>query len=614
MLLCCLAMLAGCAAVQRGPAPAQVPLVPPPAEGAQTLRYLVLTEEGPAAGQGRTTFEMQGARQVSFTFLARGRGAYGIRGTCTGPARVRQPDTGVDNPAWVPAGVPLALRIAPGERRGSFLDIRPGTGGCALVVTPGGGRPWSLQLDAATRAVPAVAALDAGFSSCEGEGGGDPLAQAMMASGALSTTCPMPAGRTAFLADGTEALNARIEALTGSRVSRAALETGDPDLPLDYSRAPELDLIYVNYLNMNADFVGYLTARMLAWHAARGTIVRILVSDVMLADADRALFEGLSARYPNVQLQLYRTPPEDARGFEGQFARLHRVTHVKLFATLAREPGRSVAIVGGRNMHEGYFFEAPRDLSRFPFLHQYDPSQMRLTGGFTAYQDVELAFFGDAQVRAIVQHMGALWLRDHERQTLRPGIASGSAGAVPEGTMRHFISVPYTDGAALERYYAGLLDAAERRIRISSPYLNLPPLIAAALTRARERGVTVDVVATVRVREVTDFMVSGLNRRFANRYADWVRFVDYDPMPRLLHSKLIVIDDRLVVAGSVNLNQRSFLHDLENGVVILDRGIAAQADALIQSYLDGGERVTSGQDLSRWMRFFATFGFVERGF
>ena len=134
------------------------------------------------------------------------------------------------------------------------------------------------------------------------------------------------------------------------------------------------------------------------------------------------------------------------------------------------------------------------------------------------------------------------------------------------------------------------------------------------MDRARARGVAVDVVATVRVREATDFMVTGFNRRFANRHGDWLRFYDYDPYPLLMHTKLIVIDDHLVIAGSVNLNQRSFWHDLENGVVVLDRGLAAQADRLIQSYIDRAERVPTGQDLSGWMRFFARFGFIERGF
>lgn len=606
--------LTACAAVRSGPAPEQVPLVTPEPGGRHAITYLTLTQAGPAPGQNRAYFDARGAGRVSVTFLAHGPGAYGISATCDGRARVRPAEGELSVPAWIPAGQPVALRLAPGERGESLLDLAPEVDACALAIRPGGRPGWVLDLAREESALPRIAALDAPVEACVG-GGEGPLQRAMMASGTLSATCPMPAGPMRLLADGPEALNARVEALTGRRLSAAALAAGDPDLPLDFSNAPRLDLIYVNYLNMNADFAGYLTARMLAWHAARGTVVRMMVSDVMMTDADRALFEGLAATYPTVEVQPYRMPIDAARGFEGQFAHLHRVTHVKLFATVAREPGRSVAMIGGRNIHEGYFFPEPRDLSAFPFLHQYDPEEMRITGGFTAYDDFELAFSGDAQVRRIVRQMGALWHRDAETQAmLPPAPGGGPVGALPEGSMRHFISVPYADGAAMEDWFVGLIDAAQARIRIASPYLNLTPGIEAAFQRARARGVRVDVVATVRVREATDFMVTGFNRRFANLEGDWLNFFDYDPQPRLMHTKLIVIDDHLVVAGSVNLNQRSFLHDLENGVVVLDRALAAQADRLIQSYIDRGERVPPGQMLSGWMRFLSSFGFIERAF
>lgn len=614
LFLGALLAVSGCAAVQGGRAPEQVPLVEPPTRGRHAVTYLVLTEQGPAEGQRQGYFDAQGAGRVSLGFLAHGPMHYTLRATCDGRARVRDEDGPVATRAWVPAGVTLALRIEPGERRRTWLDIDPATGSCDLQVTPGGRPGWVLHLQREDRALPRIAALDQPVESCTG-GGVGPLQRAMMESGALSVTCPMPAGPTLFLADGLDALNARIEALTGRRVSRAALEAGDPDMPLDFSNAPQLDLIYVNYLNMNADFAGFLTARMLAWHAARGTIVRMLVSDVMLTAPDRALFEGLAATYPTVQIQPYRMPAETAVGVEGQIARLHRVTHVKLFATVAREPGRSVAMVGGRNIHEGYFFAEPRDLSDHPLLQQYDPTDLRISGGFSAYDDFDLAFTGDAQVRRIVRQMGSLWHRDHDTQTMLPPAGPGPAvGALPEGSMRSFVSVPFTDGAALDLWYARMIDAAEHRIRIASPYLNLTPGIEAAFERARARGVEVDVVATVRVREATDFMVTGFNRRFANRYAGWLRFYDYDPEPLLMHTKLVVIDDHLVIAGSVNLNQRSFWHDMENGVVVLDRRLAAAADRLIQSYIDRGEPAPPGQELSRWMRFLAGFGFIERGF
>jgi len=612
-LMCCAVLaLSACAAVRAGPAPDQVPLIEVPAGARHAITWLPLTEAGPAAGQAQAYFDATGAGRVSLGFLAHGPGAYWLRGICDGRARVRSADDGAAAPAWIPAHAPVALSVGPGERRRNVLELDPATQSCDLTVTPGGRPAWSLRVSREDTALPRVAALDAPVAPCAG-GGGDALERAFMASGTLSATCPMPAGPMLFLPDGIDALNARIEALTGRALPREALETGTPDMPLDFSGAPELDLIYLTYLNVNADFVGYLTARMLAFHAARGTVVRILVSDVMFTDADRRLFEGLAAQYPSVRIQPYRMPAGIARGLEGQFARLHRVNHVKLFATVAREPGRSVAILGGRNIHEGYFFPEPRDLSAFPYLHQYNPDVLRIVGGFTAYEDFELGFRGDAQVLEIVRHMGMLWHRDHDTQDLLP--AAGSRPASPaEGDMRHFLSVPFTDGAALESYFAGLIDAAEQRIRIASPYLNLTPALQAAMLRARARGVQVDVVATVQVREATDFMVTGFNRRFANRHGDWLAFHDYDPRPLLLHTKLIVIDDRLVIAGSVNLNQRSFLHDLENGVVVLDRGLAAQADRLIQRYIDGGARMRPGQELSGWMRFLSGFGFIERGF
>ncbi|WP_323035867.1 phosphatidylserine/phosphatidylglycerophosphate/cardiolipin synthase family protein [Pararhodobacter sp.] len=462
---------------------------------------------------------------------------------------------------------------------------------------------------------PRIAQLDAPHEGCTGAGlGSDPLARAFLQGGDLSMSCAVPLGATRLLPDGLDALNAKVEALTGSAVSRSALLAGDPMMPLDWSNAPDLDLIYLNYLNMNADFSGYLVARMLAWHAARGTIVRILVSDVMLTDTDRNLFEGLAAQYPTVQIQPYRFPASAAEGLEGQLGRLHRVTHVKLFATISRQAGRSRVMIGGRNIHEGYFFEEPRDLSAYAFLHHYDPSQTRLTGGFSTYEDFEIELRSDPATHAIARHMAALWHRDFDTQSLRPAVEPHAGSARTEGMVRHFISVPFADGRTQISYYAQLIDAAQHSIEIAIPYLNLPPALDAALHRARLRGVRVDVVTTVRVREATDFMVSNLNRTFANDFGDWVSFIDYDPEPRLLHAKLIVIDDRLTIIASTNLNMRSFVHDMENGLLIMDRAIARQVSAIIQGYIGAGDRMYPGQEIPGYIRFLQRLALIMRAF
>jgi phosphatidylserine/phosphatidylglycerophosphate/cardiolipin synthase-like enzyme len=622
-----LIMLMACAP-RHGEAPAPLPTVVPhpvdtadpgaPGQGARhAMNYMVLSREGPAEGQDRYYFSGVDAGRISVSFLSRSRAAITAHAICDGRARSRPDEILTQPPAWVAAGQAVIVNLGPMERRHTLLDLGPEVTQCDLTVTPGGYPSYAIRMLREDLARPEIARLDARHRACGGGagGGGDALTRAFLAADGLSMTCPAPIGQTRMLPDGLDALNAKIEALTGSTVSPEALLAGDPTMPLDWSNAPDLDLIYVNYLNLNADFSGYLIARMLAWHAARGTIVRLLTSGVMLTDTDRALFEGLAARYPTVQLQPYRFPPAAADGVEGQLGRLHRVSHVKLFGTVARDPGRSRVMIGGRNAHEGYFFDEPRDLSAFPYLHQYDPEQTKLTGGFTAYEDFEIEFRSDAATRAVMGHMAALWHRDHDTQSLRPPVSQAvtSTGRV-EGQFRHFISVPFADGMAQVGYYTQLIDAARHRIRIASPYLNLPPELDEALHRAQARGVLVDVVTTVRVREATDFMVTGLNRAFANDFGAWVNFIDYDPYPRLLHTKLIVIDDRLVVIASTNLNMRSFAHDLENGLMIMDREVARRVSAVLQGYMDAGTRVPAGQEVPRLVRFLRRIGVIARAF
>lgn len=580
------------------------------------INTVILSRSGPVAGQNRYYFGGVDAARISLDFVVRDRSRMFVAAECDGRARFFAPDAIDDTVTWNAAGSTVRFELAPAERHLSRIELGTEATRCTLTVTPGGHRPYTLDLHREELALPRIAAIDRPQPACTAAQGADPLVRAFMASGEMATSCPVATGTTRMLSVGLDGLNAKIEALTGRRVSEARLLDGDPQMPLDWSNAPQLDLIYLNYLNLNADFSGALMARMLEWHAARGTIVRILVSEVMLTETDRALFEGLAARYATVQLQNYRFPAEatEGGGLDAQLGRLHRVTHVKLFATIARDPGRSTAMIGGRNLHDGYFFETPRDLSAFPDLHQYDPDQTKLTGGFAAYEDFEIEFRSDPAVRSIVGHMAALWHRDHDRQVPRPAQGTRSIGTVGEGQMRHFISVPFADAEAQEAYFIGLIDAAERSIHIAIPYLNMPENIDAALNRARDRGVSVQVVTTVRVREATDFVVTGLNRQFANDFGEWVAFYDYDPVPRLLHSKLFVFDGRLSVVTSSNLNMRSFVHDLENGVVILDRAVAARIDAVIQGYVRDARRVLPGQEVPRLVQWLRRIGTVTRAF
>jgi cardiolipin synthase C len=55
-----------------------------------------------------------------------------------------------------------------------------------------------------------------------------------------------------------------------------------------------------------------------------------------------------------------------------------------------------------------------------------------------------------------------------------------------------------------------------------------------------------------------------------------------------LHSKVVVIDDRLLVVGSMNLDLRSQLQNSEVAIVIRNRAISAEATRLVEPTLASG--------------------------
>ena len=431
----------------------------------------------------------------------------------------------------------------------------------------------------------------------------DALEQAFFAGRWLSQTCAMAPGAIRLLPEGRDGFNAKVEALSGASLPDAVFDTGDPGLPLDVSRAPRLDMIVLSYLDIKADFSGFIMEQLLRFHAERGTAVRILVSDALTRDLDRAMIEGLAADFPNVQLQLYNWIPPHFAPFDEQLSAFHRVQHVKLFATLAEDPARSRAILGGRNIHDGFLFDHALDLSAFPALNSYgEPGEMSLNY-FATYHDFEVELEGDTVVRTLLAHLATLWHRDAATSLYRPFSVTALEqvpGQVPLNGARHFISVPYLDGGAMEDYWVSLFDVAERSLVIVTPYLNPTPAIEAALIRALQRGVAVTIVARVHLEgDLGGRLMTEMNMLFVERYAELLNLWEYDAPNVVLHSKLLIIDGRLSVVTSTNLNRRSFLHDTENGLSVLDPGFAARLAAVVDDYITHSRRLATQEVVVR---------------
>ena len=418
------------------------------------------------------------------------------------------------------------------------------------------------------------------------------LEKAFLSSDGLSATCVMPAGKPELLNDSVRSFNARVRALLGKPLSEDFIKQGNPYGQINFASAPRLKLIVISALDFKADFSGTVIMRLVRHHAGNGTPVRIMASTILERRKDKRLLERLAAEFPNVSLQFFAYRPSSLLDPSEQLAALHRVHHVKLFAVLGEVPAASMAILGGRNIHDGFLYEEPLDLTRYPQLNTYPGRGAMTLNYYTNWHDFDIALHDDAVAQKLIAHFNRLWTSDTRTHAMRSSVAE-TAGPPPKAPMRHFLSVPYRDGRALEKRYVNLIDAAQKDIRIVNPYLNLTPPLKAAFDRAIARGVKVEIIGRIDMRgDLGGEVLTAVNEKFVSDNFDRMAIRDYRAPRVVLHSKIMLIDGSLSIISSVNLNNRSFLHDTENGVMIFDKAFARRIEMEIEHYRELSDPVT----------------------
>ena len=561
------------------------------------------------------TFSFSGleARSIEIVLRQAGQQPIDIGGTCNGQLAIHASGRSIT----VAAASPFHLRLPAAEASISLFpdealsrcDLRVGS-----TLSPAGAPLTLLREETAD---PWIAALDSRYDRCPvpNPAGMDELDRVFYAGRWLSQTCALPLASPTLLRKSRDGFNAKVEALLGRTLPDSAFDKADPELPLDFSNAPKLRLIYLSSLEFKADFSGRIMERLIRHHAARGTKVRILVTDVLEREKDDALLHRLAAEFPNVQLQEYRWQADRGAPFDEQISQLHKVHHVKMLATLAVEPGRSRVIIGGRNIHDGFLFHKPVDLTRYPDLEQYGKTDGFSLNYYSNWSDFDIEIADPATVETLAAHLSTIWLRDADTNLARPFSVPVRSGAAPHGVARHFISVPYEDGHALEAYFVELIDTAEHRIEIVNPYLNLTPDIAQAFDRALARGVKIDVVGRIDLKgDIGGRFLTALNKLFVERYGDRINIREFKAPDVVLHSKIMMIDERLVAISSVNLNNRSFFHDSENGMVVLDPTFYRRMKPVYDDYLAHSRPVATNVTIGWAYRLLFSDSWVKEAF
>ena len=136
--------------------------------------------------------------------------------------------------------------------------------------------------------------------------------------------------------------------------------------------------------------------------------------------------------------------------------------------------------------------------------------------------------------------------------------------------------------------FAELMHSAREELVVTTPYFVPNDQVLFALTSAARRGVEVILALPKRNDSI---VVAGTSRSYyQDLVSAGVKLFEY--RCGLLHAKTMVVDRKIGLIGSANLDRRSFELNFENNILFADEGFAAVLRARQEDYLADSEPVT----------------------
>lgn len=364
------------------------------------------------------------------------------------------------------------------------------------------------------------------------------------------------------------------------------------------------------------------TATLLLYRAAlaaqRGVRVRLLLDDIGAAGRDFDL--AALAAHPNVQIRVFnpflrRDAFGLARVFEfiGDSERLNRRMHNKLWIA-----DNAVAVMGGRNLGDAYFAaQGTGDFADLDVLTA-GPVVAQASASFDEYWNSESAvpisaFIGEAPGRADFEAVAARLAGHAARfrsseyaQTLRSTDVGRQLLAEPLSLVAAPASLVYDPPGKFDpaapagtgRVFAALrplVEAAAHELLIVTPYFIPSTRGIEMLCSMTARGVGVRVLTNSLASTDVPAVHSGYARYRPRLLACGVQLHELRPNPARsargrsglssgasLHAKAIVVDRKIVVLGSMNLDPRSRLSNTEIAITLRSAELGAQLATMFQ--------------------------------
>ena len=218
---------------------------------------------------------------------------------------------------------------------------------------------------------------------------------------------------------------------------------------------------------------------------------------------------------------------------------------------------------------------------RFPFL---TPSSHRRNHRKIIIIDRQILYMGGINIASRYMGGGKLgfWRDDHIR-------IEGEAATKVVGYMYHasnvelrrklpqslcqiqFISTSdATSPSALKYIFMEVVGAARHAIRISTPYFLPPSSLLDSVCMAAQSGIVVELIVPAK----TDVALINWASMVALRRCVECGVKVYRYTEGFLHSKVIVVDDAVVVVGSANMDYRSMCYNHEAVAIAYNKSLA----------------------------------------
>jgi len=142
----------------------------------------------------------------------------------------------------------------------------------------------------------------------------------------------------------------------------------------------------------------------------------------------------------------------------------------------------------------------------------------------------------------------------------------------PAGETVAFVvkSSPSDRATASRVVYQMLIEGATREVRIATPYFLPDRTLRRAISDAARRGVRVTVVVPGPLTDQRWVRIAS-RRNYGELLAAGVRVFEYQPS--MTHVKMLLIDEDWSVIGTTNIDNRSFEHNDEVNLALLDKGL-----------------------------------------